>query len=118
MGYARPVVFFDIRGRDSQRLIEFYRALFDWQLEQREGVPATFVAPGIGGPEEGVGGVFLPSDEPGVSIYVQVADPVETLRKAAELGGKKIADPFDVPNGPTIARMADPEGNVIGLVKQ
>jgi predicted enzyme related to lactoylglutathione lyase len=27
-------------------------------------------------------------------------------------------EPFDVPGGPTVAQMADPEGNVLGLVKQ
>ena len=27
-------------------------------------------------------------------------------------------EPMDVPGGPTVAQMADPEGNVIGLVKQ
>lgn len=119
MGYARPMVFFDIRGRDSERLIAFYKALFDWQIEQQDSIPAARIAPGIGGPEEGVGGVVLQSENPGVSIYVQVADLVETLRKAEDLGGKKLADPFDVPGGgPTIASMADPEGNVIGLVKQ
>jgi predicted enzyme related to lactoylglutathione lyase len=117
MGYARPVVFFDIRG-DREKLVPFYKALFDWEFDEREGVPASFAKPGIGGPEEGVGGAFLQSEQPGVSIYVQVLDPVATLRQAEQLGGRKIADPFDVPGGPTIATMADPEGNVIGLVKQ
>jgi predicted enzyme related to lactoylglutathione lyase len=53
-----------------------------------------------------------------VSIFVQVLDPVETLRKAEEMGGRAVLQPFDVPGGPTIAQMADPEGNLIGLVKQ
>ena len=49
---------------------------------------------------------------------MQVLDLVETLKKAEALGGAAIAQPMDVPGGPTIAQMADPEGNVIGLVKQ
>jgi predicted enzyme related to lactoylglutathione lyase len=51
-------------------------------------------------------------------FYVQVLDLVETLRKAESLGGAAIAQPVDVPGGPTVAQMADPEGNIIGLVKQ
>jgi predicted enzyme related to lactoylglutathione lyase len=33
------------------------------------------------------------------------------------LGGRTISAPMDVPNGPSIATFADPEGHVIGLVK-
>jgi predicted enzyme related to lactoylglutathione lyase len=40
------------------------------------------------------------------------------LAKAVTLGGQRIQEPFDVPNGPTVAQIADPEGNVIGLVQQ
>jgi predicted enzyme related to lactoylglutathione lyase len=53
-----------------------------------------------------------------VLVYVQVLDPDETLRKAEAMGGRRVLDPFDVPNGPTVAQMEDPEGNRIGLVKQ
>lgn len=74
--------------------------------------------PGVGPPVEGVGGVFLQGDAPGVSIYVQVADLRETLEKAELLGGKKVLDPIDIPNGPTIARIQDPEGNFVGLLQQ
>jgi hypothetical protein len=51
-------------------------------------------------------------------IYVQVVNLLETLAKAESLGGSRVMEPIDVPNGPTVARMADPDGNIIGLVKQ
>jgi predicted enzyme related to lactoylglutathione lyase len=76
------------------------------------------IAAGIGGPEEGVGGFIMAGAEPRVVIFVQVLSLVDTLAKAEELGGKQVSPPVDVPGGPTIAQMADPEGNVIGLVKQ
>jgi predicted enzyme related to lactoylglutathione lyase len=34
------------------------------------------------------------------------------------MGGATVMPPMDVPDGPTIAQLSDPEGNVIGLVKQ
>jgi predicted enzyme related to lactoylglutathione lyase len=34
------------------------------------------------------------------------------------MGGQTVMQPFDVPGGPTIAQFRDPEGNLIGLVKQ
>lgn len=115
---TRPVVHFEIQGKDAKRLQEFYAELFGWKIDTNNPMNYGFVAPGIGGPEEGVGGGIMQSDTPLVTIYVQVVDLDETLRKAESMGGKAVMPPTDVPNGPTIARMQDPEGNVIGLVKQ
>jgi predicted enzyme related to lactoylglutathione lyase len=115
---TRPVVAFQIRGKDPQRLAEFYRELFGWDIARANPMGIITIPPGIGGPVEGVGGHILGAEAPGVSIFVQVLDPVETLQKAEEMGGRAVLQPFDVPGGPTIAQMADPEGNLIGLVKQ
>jgi predicted enzyme related to lactoylglutathione lyase len=112
------MVHFEIRARDRKRLTEFYRTLFHWEGEEREGVPVTFFEPGIGGPVEGVAGHIIEADASSVVIYVQVVDPVETTKQAEAMGGKKVSDPFDVPGGPTIAYIEDPEGNVVALVKQ
>jgi len=115
---TRPVVHFEIRGKDPKRLVEFYRELFGWNIEGDNPMGILQIAPGIGGPVEGVGGHIRAADVPGVSIFVQVLDLNETLRKAEEMGGRAVLQPFDVPGGPTIAQMADPEGNLVGLIKQ
>ena len=115
---TRPVVFFEIRGRDSKRLQEFYASLFGWKINLDNPMNYGMVEPGIGGPEEGVGGGIAQGETPLVMIYVQVVDLNETLAKAAEMGGKAVMQPMDFPNGPTIAMFDDPEGNTIGLVKQ
>jgi predicted enzyme related to lactoylglutathione lyase len=52
-----------------------------------------------------------------VTFYVAVADPAAALKKAERLGGKTVMQPQQIPNGPLIAQFADPEGNVIGLLK-
>lgn len=115
----RPVVHFEIHGKDRKKLAEFYRELFEWELDPQDAMNYTLIAPGVGGPEQGVGGGIAESDRaPMVTIYVQVLDPEETLRKAESMGGQMALPPMDVPNGPTIAQVRDPEGNVIGLVKQ
>ncbi len=115
--WERPVVFFEIRAKDAKAMRAFYRELFNWKIEENDFVAR--IPPGVGPPEEGVGGIILPNAaSPGVSLYVQVRDLRASLAKAEQLGGKKTADPFDVPNGPTIAQIADPEGNLVGLVQQ
>jgi len=115
---TRPVVHFEIRAKDRERLQEFYATLFGWNIDSSSSMGLSNIPPGIGGPVEGVGGHIRSADAPGVSIFVQVVDPVETLRKAEEMGGKATMQPVDIPGGPTIAQMADPEGNLVGLIKQ
>ncbi|MBI1886039.1 MAG: VOC family protein [Chloroflexi bacterium] len=115
---TRPVVHFEIRGKDQKRLIEFYRELFGWRINADNPMGYGVIEPGTGGPEQGVGGGIAQSERPLVTVYVQVADLHETLGKAEQLGGKAVMQPADVPGGPTIAQMEDPEGNLIGLVKQ
>ncbi|MEX1193742.1 MAG: VOC family protein [Dehalococcoidia bacterium] len=114
---TRPVVAFQIWAKDSERQRQFYREIFGWQIDEPTAFGISVVHEGIGGPPE-IGGTLLGGPEPRVLIYVQVLDPLETLAKAVTLGGRRVMEPFDVPGGPTIAQMADPEGNVIGLVKQ
>jgi predicted enzyme related to lactoylglutathione lyase len=114
---TRPVVAFQIRGRDAAKLAAFYRELFGWKMSTDNPIGIISVEPGIGGPEMGVGGFILPGD-PATVLFVQVASLGESLAKAVELGGKRIMEPFDVPNGPTVAQIEDPEGNSVGLVQQ
>ena len=115
---TRPVVFFQIQGKDPDRLRDFYREIFGWKIDDPNAIGVSMIEHGIGGPPEGIGGSIMAGAEARVLVFVQVLDPVETLAKAEALGGRRVMEPFDVPDGPTVAQMADPEGNVIGLVKQ
>jgi predicted enzyme related to lactoylglutathione lyase len=114
------VVHFEIHGKDSERLKTFYTQLFGWRIDSNNPMNYGMIEPGIGGPEKGVGGgrANAPGHGPRVMVYVQVVDLEETLRKAEEMGGKAVMQPMDVPGGPTIAQMEDPEGNRVGLIKQ
>lgn len=114
---TRPVVAFQIRGRDAARLAEFYRQLFGWKMSTDNPMGIVSIEAGVGGPEAGVGGFILPGD-PATVLFVQVASLEESLAKAVELGGKRVMEPFDVPDGPTVAQIEDPEGNTVGLVQQ
>ena len=115
---TRPVVHFEIYGRDAENLKRFYSELFGWKIDSNNPMNYGLVEHGVGGPPDGIGGGIAQGDKPRVMIYVQVVDLVETLRKAAEMGGRAVMQPMDVPGGPTIAQLEDPEGNLIGLIKQ
>ena len=113
--WARPVVHWEIQARDPERQAAFYRELFHWQIGEG---PIAMVEPGIGGPEPGPGGHLLQGDRPGVTLYVQVRDLRASMARTAELGGTVLSEPFDIPGGPTLASVQDPEGNPLMLVQQ
>lgn len=113
--WARPVVHFEIGGRDPDRLRAFYAELFNWSIGDG---PIMRIGAGVGGPEPGPGGHIRQTDRPGVSLYVQVGDLQASLVKVVELGGTARSEPFDVPGGPTLAIIADPEENTLVLVQQ
>jgi uncharacterized protein len=113
--WARPVVHWEIVTRDPLRQAAFYRELFNWQVGEG---PVMQIPAGLGGPEPGPGGHIRRGDQPAVVLYVQVRDLHASLARAQELGAGLVGEPFDVPGGPTLAAVQDPEGNPLMLVQQ
>jgi uncharacterized protein len=113
--WARPVVHWEIVAKDPERQAAFYAQLCHWDISPG---PLMQIPPGLGGPEPGPAGHIRQGDHSAVSLYVQVRDLPASLRLAAELGGRVVMEPFDVPGGPTIAFIEDPEGLPLALVQQ
>ncbi len=117
--WARPVVFFEIHAKDQELMAAFYRKMFEWNISPGPIPGFLSIEHGIGAPPEGLSGVIAPATHgTRVSIVIQVADLGDSLIQAEELGGKVLMQPIDVPQGPTVARIADPEENVLTLVQQ
>lgn len=111
---ASPVVHFEVIGRDGAALREFYRDLFEWDFHVPEGMDYGLVPPGPNGIGGGVG---TSTDGSSVAtFYVQVADLRAALEQAERLGGRTVMAPLELPTV-SFALFADPEGNVVGLVK-
>jgi hypothetical protein len=110
---GNPVVHFEISGRDSAKLGEFYSGLFGWTIDSNNPMNYGLVHTGE---EGGIDGGIGQSDESWVTFYVQVADPQRYLDEAVKRGGR-VVRPVDS-GGPVVtAAFADPEGHMIGLVK-
>jgi len=112
--WARPVVHWEILARDAERQRAFYGELFNWKIG--DGFIME-IPPGVGGPEPGPAGHIRADESSGVVLYVQVADLRASMAKAVDLGGTVVAEPFDVPGGPTLAGITDPENNPVMLVQ-
>jgi len=112
---GNPVAWFEVVGKDGKKLQDFYGGLFGWKIDANNPMnygmtdaSETGIGGGIGGSQDG---------STQLTFYVAVDDLQAALDKAGTLGGKTVMDPMDVPGGPTIAMFADPEGNVVGLMK-
>lgn len=113
--WARPVVHWAITAREPEVLRTFYGELFNWKTHDGFFID---IEPGLGAPEPGPAGHIQQGDRTGVTLYIQVRDIRASLARAVELGGKHVMDPLDIPGGPTIAAIEDPEGNPVSLVQQ
>jgi len=113
--WARPVVHWAIEAREPEVIKAFYAELFSWDVG--EGFIMDIQA-GLGGPEPGPAGHIQQGETSRIHLYIQVRSLAETLARVPELGGSVVGEPFDVPGGPTIAPIADPEGNQVVLVQQ
>lgn len=113
--WARPIVHWEIEAVDPEAQRAFYAGLFNWPIGDGPimGVPA-----GLGGPEPGPAGHLRRGERSRISLYIQVRNLNESLARVPELGGRVVSSPFDVPDGPTIASIEDPEGNALVLVQQ
>ncbi len=112
---ANPVVHFEITSKNGKQLQEFYGKLFDWQIDGNNPMNYGMVQKGS---DEGIGGGIGPSEGHNqVTFYVAVSDPQATLNKVEAMGGKTVMPVAEVPGGLIIAQFADPDGNVIGILK-
>lgn len=120
---GRPVVHFEIMGTDAGGLRDFYSRLFDWEIDTRNPVGYGLVGPGEApdGEASGIGGGIGQLPEGAgrgfVTVYVSVADVADALARAEELGGTRVMGPTTVMEGVEIGMFTDPEGMMIGLVR-
>jgi uncharacterized protein len=111
---GQPVGWFEVLGKDREKLQGFYSGLFDWQIDDNPEMKYGMVQI-----QEGIPGGIGESPDGGaghVTFYVNVDDVGASAKKAEELGGKTVMPATDMPQV-TIALVADPEGHVVGLMK-
>lgn len=113
---AHPVTHFEINARDAKAVQRFYQDLFGWGVDTNN--PQAYGMVDTQASGRGInGGIGASQDgRSWLTFYVDTPDPVKTLAKAEKLGARTIMPPLDM-GVVTYALFADPEGNVIGLVK-
>ena len=114
---ANPFVHVELATTDIDKAKSFYRALFDWQLNDvamSGGMTYTLI--GVG---QGTGGGMMKHPMPGAPsawlAYVQVDDVRAATDKARSLGAQILRDVTPVPDEGSFSIITDPTGAALGL---
>ena len=112
-----PVVHFEVTGKDGKKLQDFYSSVFSWKIDANNPMNYGIVSnEDTGG---GIGGGISAGDggTTQVTFYISVDDPDAYLKKVESKGGRVVMPTTEIPGMVVLAQFADPEGNVVGLVK-
>jgi predicted enzyme related to lactoylglutathione lyase len=121
MGQA--VVHFEVVGKDGEKLQRYYGELFGWNVNadnpMQYGMVDAKDNKTVSGDTGIGGGVGQGPDgyEGHATFYVAVPDVEEALQKAESLGGTRVMGPENIMDMVELGQFKDPEGNLIGLVK-
>ena len=112
------VIHFEIPAADPERLAEFYRRTFGWEITNWGGpVEYWLIATGPEG-EPGISGAIARRDvREGTRNTISVASADEALGKVVAAGGKALSPKMAVPGVGYHALCQDPEGNVFGIME-
>lgn len=110
---AGRVVHFEATGKDGNKLRDFYGKAFGWTFNVMPEMDYGTVDNGGKGINGGIG----TAPEASAVFYVAVPDPQATLDEAEKLGGKTTMPVMTIPDIVTLAQFSDPQGNIVGLVK-
>jgi predicted enzyme related to lactoylglutathione lyase len=119
------IVHFEIPADDVEKMMGFYKAVFDWKLIDLRGKVEYVMLHTVPTDDQGMlkepgvnGGIYKRTEANQIPInYISVESVDDYLEKAVNNGGRVIAPKTEVPNIGFIAWIADPEGNPIGLLQ-
>jgi predicted enzyme related to lactoylglutathione lyase len=122
---SKPVVHFEVIGKDPTRLRKYFGELLGWEF-----VTPSPVAREVSDPDS-YGFVDLVTADDGTGIrggvgggpgydshavfYVGVPDVEAALRRAEELGGTRVMGPATSSNGLVVGHFSAPEGTLVGV---
>ena len=101
---GRPVVHFEIVGRDGEALRRFYG-----DREENLGEDGVGIGGGVGQAPPGADGHL--------TFYVAVPDVEETLAAAERKGATRLMGPERIFEGLTLGMFRDPEGHTVGVLR-
>jgi predicted enzyme related to lactoylglutathione lyase len=118
---AGPVSWHELTAEDPQAALQFYKALFGWEVVATHamgGEVGNYYLFGVGTTQ--LGGAFLRTKQlaptwPRWLIYISVPSVTAAVAAAQAAGGKLLNGPHQVPGGSWIAQLLDSHGVPLAL---
>jgi predicted enzyme related to lactoylglutathione lyase len=114
---GNPVVHFEIITKDAKKAHEFYSKMFGWKIDASNPMAYGLVDTGVKGSIGGGIAAAQKGQPTHVTFYIAVKNVAETLKNIEKAGGKTLMPETGIPNMVTFGLFADPQGMVVGLVK-
>jgi uncharacterized protein len=120
----RSVVHFEIPADDVARAKEFYRSVFDWQLQDMPDMDYTVArttevdeATQMPTSAGAINGGLVPrsSETPAPVLTIDVESVDQALKQVEAAGGRVVRERTEIPGMGAFAYFTDPEGNTLGL---
>lgn len=123
-----PVVHFEIPYDNPERIVQFYRTVFDWRIEvlgeEMGGYILVTTADTDAKPDSpsgAINGGFYPKKSDWPLQYPSIVIAVEDIDKLTidinQAGGEVLGKPMDIPNVGLYVSFLDPEGNRISMLQ-
>ena len=111
------VTHFEIYGEEPDKLADFYRNVFGWQIEQMPGVNYWRIQSGSAESKPLHGGLTYRAipDLNGWMLFVNVTSLDETVALVQRLGGSIVRPKTAVPKTAWVTILADPARNIFGV---
>ncbi len=110
------ICYLEIPARDVEESARFYKDALGWTVRRR-GDGRTAFDDGV----NQVSGTWVvgrpPAAQPGLLVYVMVADADATVAGVVRAGGE-VVQPVDRSREDVVALVRDPAGNVLGIFEQ
>lgn len=104
---ANPFVYIELQTQALGKSKKFYAGMFDWKLEEIQGMDYTIITAG-----KGTGGVMMKKPDLGIPDnwlpYIMVDDVAASTKKAQTLGATVCKDVTEVPNMGWFSVITDP----------
>ena len=114
---GRPVVHWEMMSANPEAAAEFYKNVFDWEIQHIPEMDYRLVNTGGSG---GIGGgIMKPEDpqSPQTALYIDVDDLSAYAARIVAAGGTMILEHQEVPGMGAISLFLDPDHRLVGLWK-
>ncbi len=114
-----PVVFWELASHDMEKSVNFFREVFEWQVEFSERL-GFYVIPRVAPSGEDLDGAVFTLKRaklPFLTVYIQVEDIDAKARLVEEKGGFIVEAPFDISPNSRICLFNEPSGVTFAMIQ-